>query len=296
MKKIIYFVALLTISKVYSQVGINTSNPQGKFHIDGAKDNPATGTPNVSQAKNDIVVLSNGNVGSGTLTPSTKLDINNDTTNGAIKIVDGNQAQGRILVSDENGVGTWQLPNTIKRVQTGIFEKYGSEGLSVESDGKGGYKYSNVSITLTKGVWVVNMGLTLKSYLAKGKGDWVHFKLSSVKTGVDYTGWKNLGTAQNNTSYAGVVFGSAVYDTSSTGTTVYFDANANNYVNGSNIIEVTADQITLYLMIENKNNATVNYSNLTHYYSSLNAEALNAGKTWVFNTANWENYFYANPL
>jgi hypothetical protein len=53
-------------------------------------------------------VLSGGKVGLGTVSPATKLEINNGSSAGAIKIVDGTQGDGKVLVSDANGVGTWQ--------------------------------------------------------------------------------------------------------------------------------------------------------------------------------------------
>ena len=61
-------------------------------------------------------IYQNGKVGIGNFsatTPATALDIENGTTNGAIKIVDGTQQSGRVLTSDDNGVGTWQLPGTV---------------------------------------------------------------------------------------------------------------------------------------------------------------------------------------
>lgn len=62
---------------VSSQIGISTSNPQGTFHVDGAKDNAATGTPTAAQQVNDFIVTSIGSVGIGTTTPdnSAKLDV-----------------------------------------------------------------------------------------------------------------------------------------------------------------------------------------------------------------------------
>lgn len=58
-------------------VGINTSNPQGVFHVDGAKDNPATGAPTEAQQDNDFLVTSTGSTGIGTTTPhiSAKLEV-----------------------------------------------------------------------------------------------------------------------------------------------------------------------------------------------------------------------------
>jgi len=49
------FAGLLFVSIFASaQVGINTSNPQNSLHIDGAKDNPATGAPSTLQQSNDL--------------------------------------------------------------------------------------------------------------------------------------------------------------------------------------------------------------------------------------------------
>ncbi|MCS3528905.1 hypothetical protein [Chryseobacterium sp. JUb7] len=109
MKKIIITLFLLALGSknLTAQIGIQTSNPQATFHIDGARDNPATGIPSASQQANDVVVTSTGNLGIGTNTPSTKLDIVSSTP-GALKITDGTQGNGKILVSDANGVATWQ--------------------------------------------------------------------------------------------------------------------------------------------------------------------------------------------
>ncbi len=49
-----------------------------------------------------LSVLPNGNVGIGTETPATKLDIA-----GAIKITDGSQGLNKVLTSDANGLATW---------------------------------------------------------------------------------------------------------------------------------------------------------------------------------------------
>ena len=73
-KNIIISIGLLLSGFSYSQVGINTANPQGAFHVDGAKDNNKTGTPTTSQQLNDFVILSNGSVGIKTITPSVKVD------------------------------------------------------------------------------------------------------------------------------------------------------------------------------------------------------------------------------
>ncbi|MDQ1855232.1 hypothetical protein [Chryseobacterium sp. WLY505] len=75
MKKNLLLAGLLTTFSLVakSQVGINTSNPQGIFNIDGLKNNPTTGVPSTAQATDDFVVTSNGNVGVGTVSPTNKL-------------------------------------------------------------------------------------------------------------------------------------------------------------------------------------------------------------------------------
>lgn len=76
MKKIFIPLLLLAIGQNFlkAQVGIFTQNPQGVFHIDAARDNPATGTPTNTQLVNDVVVTPTGTVGIGT-NPRTKLEV-----------------------------------------------------------------------------------------------------------------------------------------------------------------------------------------------------------------------------
>lgn len=81
MKKNLITFAMIFFSIIaFSQVGINTPNPQGMLHVDGAKDNPATGIPTDVQQANDFTVTSAGNVGIGNLTPVSNLHIKNRGT------------------------------------------------------------------------------------------------------------------------------------------------------------------------------------------------------------------------
>lgn len=84
--------SLFTIS-MSAQVGINTSNPLGTLHIDGAKDNAAT--PTAAQTANDFVVKSSGNVGLGTTNPETKLHVISNTSNAfRYNLIDAPSATG----------------------------------------------------------------------------------------------------------------------------------------------------------------------------------------------------------
>ncbi|MBP1617594.1 MAG: hypothetical protein H6Q14_1421 [Bacteroidetes bacterium] len=80
MKRNVFIIMALFSTFAFSQVGINTQNLQGIFHIDGAKDNPTTGTPSVAQQANDFIVTAQGYVGIGTTSPSSKLQIKSGTS------------------------------------------------------------------------------------------------------------------------------------------------------------------------------------------------------------------------
>lgn len=89
----------------FAQVGINTGNPQATFHVDGARDNAATGTPTAAQQSDDVAVTSSGNLGIGTVAPTEKLDI--VTGNARIRNINSNVGIGgtdRVVVADANGV------------------------------------------------------------------------------------------------------------------------------------------------------------------------------------------------
>lgn len=68
----------------FAQVGIDTINPQGIFHVDGGKDNLTSGAPSAVQQTNDFIISSDGNVGIGLVSPEKKLDI--DASNESLRI------------------------------------------------------------------------------------------------------------------------------------------------------------------------------------------------------------------
>ncbi len=75
MKKLLFLTFIAISVCVFSQVGINTENPQAIFHVDGAQDNPSTGIPATIEQVNDFVVTQDGNVGVGIVNPVDKLEI-----------------------------------------------------------------------------------------------------------------------------------------------------------------------------------------------------------------------------
>lgn len=66
-----FIVIVLTSQFTFSQVGINTTNPQGILHIDPRKNNPLTGAPSASQQIDDFVITSSGAIGIGKNVPDT---------------------------------------------------------------------------------------------------------------------------------------------------------------------------------------------------------------------------------
>lgn len=128
------FITLLVISSslVYSQVGINTPNPLGSFHVDGGKDNPLTGLPSAMQSANDMVVDAYGKVGIGTVIPTAQLEINGNNSTGLIKIVDGNQGVGKVLTSDTDGLATWK--DSVTDTTGSLIKKIKYEGAAADAN------------------------------------------------------------------------------------------------------------------------------------------------------------------
>lgn len=260
MKKYIIYNALFISSLCFSQVGVGTTSPQGAFHVDAAKNTVVGGTP--TNFNDDFVVTSDGNIGVGTLSPSTKLDIRSATA-GAIKIVDGTQGVGKVLVSDASGTGTWQTLPVFKYVVNGSF----SPAATIVSDNTAAqYKFTNGSIVLNKGRWMVNVGLSISLNSVDANTNvnpyWLQFYLSDTSSGVTNTMFSYIGTSPNN-------FG---------GNMIRSYSGNFNFPNGYNVIDVLNDNTTIYLHIQN-----------------VQKDSYNKDINWNFSTGNYENYIYAIP-
>jgi hypothetical protein len=121
MKKIVWTLCLLCglLKAAQAQteaVGINTENPKGVLHIDGASTpatvNPPAGDVSAFQASDDVVVDTAGRIGAGVIAPAAKVDMYATAPGEALRIKDGTQGDGKVLVSDADGTATWTLmPN-----------------------------------------------------------------------------------------------------------------------------------------------------------------------------------------
>ena len=155
-KNIIISIGLLLSGFSYSQVGINTANPQGIFNIDGGKDNPTTGSTHTNaQQLNDFTVTAAGNVGIGKIAPSTKLHITTGDTAptpnpSGFRLEDGNQKTNFVLTSDTDGVGTWK-PIAVEYV---VVNPLGVNSFVLEA-GVNVAKYTGVSVTFPPGKWLL---------------------------------------------------------------------------------------------------------------------------------------------
>ncbi|MDR3023082.1 hypothetical protein [Chryseobacterium sp.] len=152
MKTFIFSIALLSPVLAFSQVGIDTANPQATFHIDGAKDNPSTGVPNITQQGNDFVVTSAGNVGIGTTVGSNKLMVF-----GKAQYTDGSQNTDYILTSDNQGIATWEPLALVRNYAT-----LSTTGVSVATGASN--IYTGTFVDIPAGKWQV----TTKMILTKG--------------------------------------------------------------------------------------------------------------------------------
>lgn len=218
MKKCILCIVVLFsfLNNVNSQVGINTANPQGIFHVDGSNDNNKSGTPTSAQQLNDVIVTANGSLGIGTTTPTRKLEIVSPTSP-ALRIQDGNQNVNYVLMSDANGYGTW------KALSNALPVAFPSTGYNGPIIGGNNNQWTNIEMNLPPGKWLVLTNIVLNSTTdpANGKGAWVRLYWSELKTGPSggFYGGFNSGTFM---SPFGNAIGTTLIDNTSTTTKKYY--------------------------------------------------------------------------
>jgi len=150
------FIFMVTMSGSAQRVGVNTRTPLSTLEVKSETSNPSDRN---LQLKNNVgtslvTVLNNGNMGIGTATPSTPLEVNSNAA-GAVKITDGTQGEGKVFTSNATGVGTWQ--------NAGAHNIVGSFGTGVTiSRTETGYVYTGATITLPpKSKYLVNISLLM---------------------------------------------------------------------------------------------------------------------------------------
>ena len=274
MKQKILVLALLSISlSVYSQVGIKTEKPIGIFNIDGQKDNAGSLTPSAAQQRNDLVFLTNGNLGLGVTAPVQKLDILTGGTSASpiagFKLDDGTQGEGYFLMSEADGTAYWKEVAVTKPT---ILGTWGTSVITSDDSSSAPLEiYTGANITLPNGKWVVNFGLNLNitADVPHKSGFWQKAYLSSSSTTREQNGFEIIGS--NTTPYMG-------YATAITKSTNA--ANSINFLSGSSVVVVTGNSATIYVLLKN----------------SKRQLGATTGNMWEFDPSLNDMYLYAMPV
>ncbi|KPH12374.1 hypothetical protein [Chryseobacterium sp. ERMR1:04] len=141
MKKNVSFILLCIINLYFAQIGIYTPNPRGIFHIDGGKDNPATGMPTPTQQSNDFIVRASTEVGQGTISvgigtnvPAERFDVANG--NVRIREIANNVGGGsdKLIVADANGTLKVAGGDTFSNSNSGNRILNASDGATITAD------------------------------------------------------------------------------------------------------------------------------------------------------------------
>lgn len=181
MKKRVLLCSLLGVISVCSfsqtkNVGINTEDPQGVFHIVSGKEG------NLNQEFDEFIVDSEGNVGIGTRTPKAKLEIIG-TKGQALRVKPaGVQSKGEIIASDAEGnfvAETRPMPEikegSIIQIKTRLDATSTSAPNFVNtspfipgdpnmpSGYKPAIKISDKPLELTEGTWLIQLKYTTRT-------------------------------------------------------------------------------------------------------------------------------------
>lgn len=221
-KSLFLFTSLLGSSFLFSQVGVNTTNPQGVLHVDGksstATTNPTTGTPTALQGSDDFVVTSSGSVGIGTSLPNPsailELNVENGGKKGFLgpKVALASSTDQTTISSPARGLLVYNL---------------GTGGLTTE-----GYMYWNGS------EWIkFSTRSSVSPTISALQCTTAYLNPKSYTAGVPYTGTLIVPyTGGNGGSYSG---GTAIASTGVTGLTATLQQGDLEYGTGQLVYNIT---------------------------------------------------------
>lgn len=209
MEKIFSNILFLISIVLFAQVGVNTTEPLGVFHVDIEGNNPNdVVNSNPFYHLDDFIILPNGNVGIGTLFPKSKLEIIS-SVNPAFRLVDGSQGKGKTLISSTDGNAQWKYFGL--EIYHGVFSRGRAFELSNINNSNFNFDSNNPTsnfygtgsyIDLPPGKWLVTLNLETQYYTVLeygqvgvpiSKDDWVWIRYSFS----DESGYSSLENSIN---------------------------------------------------------------------------------------------------
>ncbi|HEY1196604.1 hypothetical protein [Flavobacterium sp.] len=175
-----------------------------------------------------------------TVTPTggtnSRMIINNGTTKGAIQIKDGTESTKRVLISDANGVGSWK-----DQAVEVLFIDPSSAGISLPATNTPRWVYTNTSIVLPTGKWMVTVNtlLSKRSWTAANETWWVRTSFSDnsaiIAVSPDIVSRSTLisGLLPSNSFYALLTGTVIINNTSGANKTYYYVAGDIDSVNAT---------------------------------------------------------------
>ncbi len=184
-KKVLLLMGIFAIGiSLHGQVGINTKEPQGVFHID-----PNADTSGTTNSSDDVIVTDDGKTGIGTIAPRTLLDIQTGGTAAApiagFRLEDGNQGDGNVLIATDNvGTATWQNITPVVSAQITLLD---SPILNIGFNDVN-YYASPSYIDLPSGRWAMNVVSLISGNGGTNNPVWISSTLADATTVVNSGG------------------------------------------------------------------------------------------------------------
>lgn len=131
----------------YSQVGINTNDPKGVFHIDAKGNNGI----NQSNSTDDLIFTKEGNLGIGTIAPQNKLQIIGDGITHPVNVqnIQPLTNQSNLLYIDNDGnVGTFTTSEVVGNQIYVVNAKVPTRGAQIAEDTNGYNTSTGIDLSL----------------------------------------------------------------------------------------------------------------------------------------------------
>lgn len=182
-----------------------------------------------------MTIRGDGNVGIGTTSPVTKLDVNGTTKTTGF-IMPTSAVNGAVLTSDVNGVGTWGL-SAINNIVASL----SSGGINIAYD-TSQYRQTGSSITLPPGKYAVNismlMRITAVGITPPNSSFWLRSSFTDqffdgAPLSNDIVGGKLASGSLSGSSYYAMLNGTIIINNSTGANKTYYYVAGNSLVSNS---------------------------------------------------------------